>query len=140
VPPPVFVDSSGWIAHLSRRDRHHAEAGDLFRRAVAERARLLTTDLVLAEIHRLILFRAGRAAALAALEKISNLGSVEIEWIERSHHDEALRWIRRFDDPLFTFADATSFAVMKARKCRHVIGFDRHFEIAGFERWSRGRR
>lgn len=135
MPAAVFVDSGGWIAQLGRRDRNHAEAKELFGRAAADRVPLLTTNLVLAEIHRLLLFRAGRAAALAALERISALPSLEIEWVGRSHHEEAIRWMRRFDDQLFTYADATSFAVMKARRCRLVLGFDRDFEIAGFERW-----
>lgn len=135
MPAAVFVDSSGWIAQLGRRDRNHAEAKALFARAAAERVPLLTTDLVLAEIHRLLLFRAGRVAALAAVERIAALPPLEIEWVGRTHHDEAMRWIRRFGDPSFTYADATSFAVMKARRCRLFLGFDRDFEIAGFERW-----
>jgi len=27
---------------------------------------------------------------------------------------------------------------MESHRCRCVIGFDRHFEIAGFERWRPG--
>ena len=59
----LFVDSSGWIALVSARDRHHAEAHERFEAAAAQRRRLITTNLVLAETHRLLLFRAGPQAA-----------------------------------------------------------------------------
>src|SRR6266571_746045 len=42
----LFVDSSAWIALLSARDRHHGEADAMFRRAAAQRVRLVTTNLV----------------------------------------------------------------------------------------------
>ena len=69
-PARVFVDSGAWIALRSRRDQHHAEADRLFRQAVAGRVALLTSNLVIAEVHRLTLFRAGLAPALRALERM----------------------------------------------------------------------
>jgi uncharacterized protein len=59
--------------------------------------------------------------------------------VTEAHHEAALGWLRRFPDQRFTYTDATSFAVMERRSCRQVIGFDRHFEIAGFSRWQPGR-
>jgi predicted nucleic acid-binding protein len=56
-PRRLFVDSGAWIALRSRRDQHHAEADRLFREALRRRIPLATTDLVLAELHRLTLFR-----------------------------------------------------------------------------------
>jgi predicted nucleic acid-binding protein len=44
---------------FSARDQHHAEAEAMFRAAAARRARLLTTNLILAEVHRFLLFLAG---------------------------------------------------------------------------------
>jgi predicted nucleic acid-binding protein len=34
--------------------------------------------------------------------------------------------------------DAVSFAVMEATTCRHVLGFDRDFAVAGFTLWHGG--
>ena len=132
---PVYVDSGGWIALLSRRDAHHPEAAEVFRESVRRRAALLTSNLVIAEVHRLLLFRGGISAALAAVERITALERVSVEFVTRAHHDDAVEWLRRFADQPFTYTDATSFAVMTGRRCRQVIGFDRHFQTAGFERW-----
>ena len=61
----LFVDSGAWIALRSRRDQHHVAADRAFRAAIEHRIHLVTTNLVLAEIHRLTLFRAGLEPALA---------------------------------------------------------------------------
>src|SRR5919197_5209615 len=65
----LFVDSSAWIALLSARDRRHGDADLMFRRAAARGVRLLTTNLVLAEVHRLLLLRAGARPAARALDR-----------------------------------------------------------------------
>jgi predicted nucleic acid-binding protein len=134
----AFVDSGAWLAFFSRRDGRHRDADRLFREGVARRAALITTNLVLAELHRLLLFRAGITAALRVLDRMSRLECLTLEFVTEAHHEAALRWLRQFADQRFTYTDATSFAVMESRGCRRVIGFDRHFEIAGFERWRPG--
>lgn len=131
----MFVDSGGWIALLSRRDGHHQEARTLFRKAEAGRRRLCTSNLVLAEVHRFLLFRAGIAPAAAALERIGRVETLAIEFVTRPTHDAAIEWLGRFADQPFTYTDATSFAVMESHGCRQAITFDRHFEVAGFARW-----
>jgi hypothetical protein len=57
VPNSVFADTSAWIAFLIARDQYHFESEQLFRKAILKKVRLLSTNLVLAEIHRLILHR-----------------------------------------------------------------------------------
>ena len=132
---PVLVDSGGWIALLSARDQHHAEADALFRRAVEDRVPLITTNLVLAEVHRFILFRVGIRAATAALARIESSPSVRIAFATESHHKAAQDWLARFPDQRLTYTDATSFAVMHATKCRAALTFDHHFTVANFNLW-----
>jgi len=132
----VFVDSGAWLALFSRRDGLHREADRLFRKAVTLRIALITSNLVVAELHRLLLFRAGIAAAYRVVDRMHRLERLSLEFVTKTHHEVALEWLRRFRDQRFTYTDATSFAVMEIRGCRGVIGFDHHFEIAGFERWQ----
>src|SRR5690606_38709944 len=63
---PVFVDSGAWIALVSARDQHHS-TDTLFRHTIAARNRIVTSNLVLAEVHRLLLHRVGIAAARPSL-------------------------------------------------------------------------
>ena len=131
---PVLVDSGGWIAQISRRDQYHEKADALFRRAMRERTPLVTTNLIVAEVHRQLLHRAGIAAAARALA-LMEASDLALEFVTADHHRNAREWLRRFDDQPLTYTDAVSFAVMAARRSRFVLGFDHHFELAGFELW-----
>jgi len=131
----LFVDSGAWIALRSRRDQHHAAADRAFRSAIEQRIELVTTNLVLAEIHRLTLFRAGHEPALRALERIDSSPSVTVHFATSGDHLAARRWIERLAPRPVTYTDAVSFAVMQATKCTHALGFDEDFAAAGFELW-----
>lgn len=128
----LFVDSSGWIALVSPRDQHHAEADTVFRQAIARRVPLLTTNLVLAEIHRFFLFRAGALPARRVLERVEASAHVTIEFASPAHHRAALIWLDRLGERRISYTDALSFAVMEAAGCTTVIGFDADFRQAGF--------
>jgi predicted nucleic acid-binding protein len=47
----------------------------------------------------------------------------------------ACRWLERLSPRPITYADAVSFAVIEGPGCRHVLGFDQDFAIAGFTLW-----
>lgn len=135
VPASLFVDSSAWIALRSRRDQHHAAADRLFREALSRRVPLLTTSLVIAETHRLTLFRAGTQPARRFLELIDASPSVTVHFPGAGDHAAALRWLERLGSRPVTYTDAMSFAVMEATGCEHVLGFDEDFAAAGFTLW-----
>ena len=132
----VFVDSGGWLALFSASDGKHTVADSLFRRALRDSIPLLTTNLVLAEVHRLLLFRAGPRAAAMALARVDESSLVDVHFPSQVIHDAARKWLARLSDQKISYTDASSFAVMDAEKCRVALTFDRDFWIAGFEIWS----
>jgi uncharacterized protein len=136
VPRHLFVDSGVWIAFFSRRDGRHGEANAMLRAAAAMRLPMVTTDLVLAEVHRWLLFHAGIAPAAAALAAVDATSLVRIEWPTPSHHRAARAWLAKLADQRITYTDAVSFAVMRALRCEAVMTFDRDFVTAGFIPWS----
>jgi len=131
----VFVDSSAWLAYFSARDDNHTTAVALFQRAIGRRVSLLTTTLVVGEVHRLVLHRVGIKAAGAVLDAIDDSTHVQLVFPVGEHHKAARGWLERLSDQEITYADATSFAVMRAEHCPSVITFDRDFVIAGFDVW-----
>ena len=135
-PARLFVDSGAWIALRSRRDQHHIDAERLFNAAITRRIPLLTTNLVVAEAHRLTLFRAGLEPAVRALERIDASQSVTIHFSTSADHTAARRWLERLMPRPITYTDAVSFAVMEAHRCRYVLGFDQDFIAAGFTLWQ----
>ena len=138
-PRRLFVDSGAWVALRSRSDQHHAEADRLFREALRRRIPLATTDLVLAEVHRLTLFRAGVLPALRALDRIDQSPSVTVHFAAAEHHAAARRWLERLAPHPITYTDAVTFAVMEGLRCRHALAFDHDFTAADFELWRPGR-
>ena len=66
----LFVDTSAWypLANAAHPD-HEALARELCRQ-IRSGTRVVTTNLVVAETHALLLRRAGRRAALAFLESV----------------------------------------------------------------------
>lgn len=129
----VFVDSSAFFALLSPVDLHHRAAFEQFRRARNEHWDLITTNLVVAEAHALILNRLknGPTLGLKFLEGFER-GVCRIERVSRSDERRAMVMLRGTGGRQFTMCDATSFAVMTRLHLRRAIAFDRHF--SGYSR------
>jgi len=108
----------------------------MFRRAIRERTPLLTTNLVIAEVHRFILFHIGIRPAAMILEHIQASPTVAVEFATASHHRAALRWLSKLSDQRISYTDAVSFAVMESTRCTAAMSFDHHFVVAGFRLWQ----
>lgn len=134
-PERAFVDSGGWIALVSPRDQHHTEAESLFREAAERRVRLHTSNLVIAEVHRFLLFQAGARAALNTLDHLVPSERLTIHFADAEHDAAAREWLHRFPNHPISYTDAVSFAVMDATGCQDVLGFDDDFAVAGFRLW-----
>jgi uncharacterized protein len=129
----LFVDSSAWLAFFSRRDGKHAAAVTLFQRAIQRQAALITSSLVLAEVHRLVLHRVGIRAAAAVLGSMDASNHLRLVFPDSAHHQAARGWLQKLSDQVITYTDATSFAIMDAERCSAALSFDRDFVVAGFE-------
>ena len=132
----VLVDSGAWIALVRLGDQYHSEADRLFRRAAEARIPLVTTNLIIAEVHRFILFHVGVRAAALLLERIDASQLLTTEFATAAHHASARRWIERLSDQVISYTDAVSFAVMEATRCTAAMSFDRDFVTAGFRLWQ----
>ena len=135
-PKKLFVDSAAWLAFFSARDGRHADADRLMRDALGLKIHLVTTNLVLAEVHRLLLHRAGIRPAAAAIERIDMSKGVTVLYPDAKLHREARTWLGKLSDQVISYTDAVSFAAMKAQHCRYPLSFDHDFVIAGLLLWQ----
>lgn len=131
--PELFVDTSAWFPLADPEDPAHSAVANALRNAIQERAtRIVTTNLVVAETHALLLRRIHRTVALAFLREVGQEPSVVVTSTPE-HEARARRdWLERYDDHEFSFTDAVSFAVMEERGIREALALDRHFGVAGF--------
>ena len=107
----------------------------MFRAATARRIRLVTTNLVLAETHRLLLHQAGIRPAVWALDRFEASPLLTIVFAGAEHHRAARAWLERLADQHVSYTDAVSFAVMDATRCSGAMSFDHDFLLAGFSLW-----
>ncbi|MGH7499783.1 MAG: type II toxin-antitoxin system VapC family toxin [Gemmatimonadales bacterium] len=130
----LFLDTSGWLAAMSDRESAHAAAREAYAAQVSSGGVLVTTALVMGEMHALLLRFRGPAAALRFLDRVAADPSHEIIDVDRDLRLTAVeRWLRRFGDHDFSLTDAVSFEVMRRRKMRQALALDQHFAAAGYE-------
>ncbi len=128
----LFVDTSAWFALADPRTAARDAVEWAFRDRVARGARLVTTNMVIAETHALLLRRISHRAALAFVTDVVSPPTVVVTSTAALEDRARLDWLTRYDDQPFSFTDAVSFAVMRDRKIRDALTLDHHFATAGF--------
>jgi predicted nucleic acid-binding protein len=132
VAAEIFVDSAAWYPLMVRRHPQHRDFARELETRVRKGVRVVTTNLVVAETHALVLHRAGREAAINFVQTVRQTPNLVVSTTPELETDAVGQWLERFAEQAFSFTDAVSFAVMKARGIREVLTLDRHFGAAGF--------
>jgi predicted nucleic acid-binding protein len=132
VAAELFVDTGAWYSLADRAHPEHARLADVLRERVGGGVRIVTTNLVVAESHALLLRRAGRHAALRFLTEVVREPILVVTSSREIEARARTQWLERYDDQDFTLADGVSFAVMAERGIAEALALDRHFATAGF--------
>ena len=132
MPADLFVDTSAWYPLARTQHPDHDRVAAAFRDRVASGARIVTTNLVLAEAHALLLSRAGAAKALAFLRQVRMPPNEIVASTAELEDSAEASWLARYTDQDFSLTDAVSFEVMREHRIREALALDHHFAIAGF--------
>ena len=124
-----FVDSSFWIALQIREYQHHLAARRLW---IVERQSLVTTNHVIGESWTFLRRRQGFAVARRFVDTIERSRRTTILRVDETAEAAAWAWLRRHDERVYSFVDATSFAVMRQLGITEALAFDGDFSAAGF--------
>ena len=133
MPAEFFVDTSAWYPLVVAKHPDHARLSSALRALIRNHRRLVTTNLVVAETHALLLRRVGHATALTFIQTVGETPNVVVRSSRELEAAAERDWIARYDDQDFSFADAVSFAVMAERDIRDALTLDHHFVVAGFQ-------
>jgi len=129
----IFLDASGWFAALSPRDQWHAPAVRAYTEETRRGATFITTTLVLAEVHALLLRWRDPATGRRFLDAAFGTPSHTIIAPDMELTRAAIdTWIGGFADQAFSVCDAVSFELMRRERIARALAFDQHFAIAGF--------
>jgi predicted nucleic acid-binding protein len=128
----LFVDTSAWYVLALSSAPQHRSVSDALRDRIQRRVRIVTTNLIVAETHALLLRRTSRKVALAFVRQVRREPNVVVESSADYEEVAITEWLEKFDDQSFSFTDAVSFAVMSDRGIREALALDHHFAVAGF--------
>lgn len=131
----LLIDTGAFYAQRKPDDQHHEKARRGFDELAGSGLRLYSTEHILDET--LTLLARGESYAYAAEAGDDLLSSQALRWLDATAADwaSALRLMRKYADQAVSFTDCVSFALMRREGIRHVFGFDRHFQAAGFRLW-----
>jgi predicted nucleic acid-binding protein len=128
----LFVDTSAWYVLAVSSAPQHRKVSNALRNRIQRGARIITTNLIVAETHALLLRRTTREVALTFVREVRRTPNLVITSSEEYEETAVTDWLEKFDDQFFSFTDAVSFAVMADRGVREALALDHHFAVAGF--------
>ena len=103
--------------------------------ALGRNERVLTTNLIVGESWTFLRRKDGHGAAVAFLDRIDLLEREQrlaVHRVSATQESAARDWLRKHDERVYSFVDATSFRVMHDRRIREALAFDQDFAAAGF--------
>ncbi|MGH2609018.1 MAG: type II toxin-antitoxin system VapC family toxin [Tepidiformaceae bacterium] len=133
MPAELFVDTSAWYPLAVRSHPDHGRLAQALRDRVRRGAQVVTTNLVVAETHALLLHRVGRDTALTFARTVREPPNIVVASSADLEARALTDWLERYADQDFSFADAVSFAVMTERGIDQAMALDRHYRTAGFQ-------
>jgi uncharacterized protein len=126
----VFVDTSAFFALADQTDRLHYQALQY----VQSTDRLLvTSNVVVHETITLLRMRLGYEPALQFGLRLLSETTTPIVRVTSADEERAWAIFRQYPDKRFSFADCTSFAIMKRLGIGTAFAFDEDFRQFG--RW-----
>lgn len=131
----IFIDTGAFLARHVAEDRFHARAAAGWDELARGHAAAFTSTLVLSETLTLLARRAGYAFAAQRARRIFDSGALTVLRPGEREDREALVFFEKFADQGVSFADCSSFALMRRHGIKRVFTFDSHFSLAGFEVW-----
>jgi len=131
----IFIDTSGWIALLNKRDGLHTQAVKNYREILEEKK--ITTDAVLIETFNAFSNNKVRHLAVLFIEQIEksvDTGVMEIVDTSGELFKKGLNLFKRYNDKNWSLTDCISFSFMKEKNMKQAFTNDHHFIQAGFEK------
>jgi len=89
-------------------------------------------NIVVGETWTFLRRRAGFRAALTFVHLVEQSPGLAIHRIDEAAEREAWAWLRRHDERVYSFVDATSFVLMRRLGIVDALAFDGDFSAAGF--------
>jgi predicted nucleic acid-binding protein len=129
----VLLDTSAVFAAARPRSDRHAEASAAYRTLLTGTQRLITTDLIVAELHALSIARVHPRFGLELVDRLLTSDRIEVMAAGNDGIVLAADLLRRRPDRAYSLADAVSFVLMRDLSINRAFTLDADFAAEGFE-------
>ncbi len=129
----VLLDTSGLFAAARTRSDRHDEAAVAYRALLAGPERLITTDLIVAELHALSLARVHPRFGLELIDRLLTSDRIEVMVAGTERLTTASDLLRQRPGRAYSLADAVSFVLMRELSIDRAFTLDADFAAEGFE-------
>jgi predicted nucleic acid-binding protein len=127
----VFVDTSAFVALRNAAEAEHGEARSTLSRLLSEGVSLYTSNYVFAETYTALMVRVGRQEAIEWGRRFRASEAIELVRVEDGLENDAWAILEQHRDKLWSYVDATSFALIERDGGGEAFAFDGHFAQRG---------
>ena len=128
----VLLDTSGVFAAARPGTDRHAEAAAAYRDLLSGRESLVTTDLIVAELHALSIARVHPRFGLELVDRLLASGRIETIVAGLDRITAATDLLRARPGRAYSLTDAVSFTLMRELSIPRAFAVDSHFVAEGF--------
>jgi uncharacterized protein len=129
-----FADTGWWVAWSLPGDARHREALGMLA-ALGRSEQVISSNLVVGETWTFLRRKDSHDTAVAFLDRVAALVKADrlvVHTVTEDQEKAAWEWLRKHDERVYSYVDATSFRVMRDRRLREALAFDQDFAAAGF--------
>jgi len=127
------VDTGAFLALRNRSEKEHHLARRTLAELVAAGVQLFTSNYVFSETYTGLVVRVSRAEAVRWGAAMRGSDAIEVVRVDEATEDEAWSILESQADKLYSYVDATSFALMVREGTSEAFAFDRHFKQRGLQ-------
>jgi predicted nucleic acid-binding protein len=128
----TFLDTSALYAAARPEDSDHDRCAADYRQLLGTPGALVTTELIVAELHALALARVGPERALKLCRSLGASARVEILPVDELLRSRAVDLLATRPGRTYSLADAVSFVVMGDRGIQSAFTLDGDFAAEGY--------
>lgn len=130
-PLTILIDTNVFIAQLDENDTTHTQVIAISKK-IPESSILYTTTQIMSESLTVAAQKLGKKTAINLLKELLP-GDVTIIHIDELIFNKSLSLFKTITSKNVSFADCTSFVVLKQYSIDAVFTFDQHFKKQGFK-------
>ena len=128
----VFIDTSGWLALVNKKDKYHKKAKNVKKEIDEKNYEIYTSNFVIVEIANGLSKIKFKHLAVNLVEKIRGSEDINNITVNNNIFEEAWDLFKDYDDKEWGLTDCTSFIIMENYNIQKNLSNDHHFEQKGF--------